>query len=349
MSKLTNYQIPTTNYLCVVTYDAIIEQAKKKQFAPVYFLHGDEPWFIDQIADAIEENALPAAERSFNQSIFYGRDSDARTIKDVARQYPMMSERIVILLREAQDMKTLTDLLTYIEKPSPTTVLVISHKHGKLDSRTKFGKAIAQHAVVFESKTLYDNQVPDWIAGYVKNLGFKIAGDNTFVLADLLGTEISHIANELTKLVIGLEKGQEITKELIKGKISDTRSFNIFDLQKAVVSRDVVKLHRILQYFEANPKDAPLVVVISTLYSFFSKLYQFSFLKGQSDAAIVEALKLRSSYFLKDYKGAQISRLQAEKAIHLLSAYDLRSKGVNNGSASQSALLDELCWKLTHL
>jgi len=333
-----------------MTHQEILKSLRAKDYKPVYLLHGPESHFIDTISKYVETKILSEGERSFNQMIFYGKDADAKTIIDTASRYPMMASHQVVILKEAQDMKGLQDLQLYIEKAVTTTILVICHKHRKLDARTRLAKALKKHAVVFESKKLYDNQVPDWITTYLKSKKMTIAPNASQLIAEYLGTNLSKIVNELDKLVINLPAGTAVNEKHIQDNIGISKDYNVFELQRALGSRDVVKANRIINYFVANPRKNPLVVVVGTLYNYFSKVFMMHFLRQAADHEASKALKLRSDYFLKEYKMAarNFGLPKTKQVIHLLKEYDLRSKGVDNDSTSEGELMKELVWKILH-
>lgn len=332
-----------------MTSDEILRDIQAGRFAPVYFLHGEEPFFIDQIADAVEAKALPEAERGFNQTILYGKEVDHLTLLDYLRRYPMMSERQVVILREAQEMKSLAELAAYIENPMPSTVFVACHKHKKVDSRTKFGKALGSKGIVFfESKKLYDNQIPDWISSACKTRKLSIEPTAAALMAEYLGTDLAKISNELDKLALNLPAGTSISVTHIQDNIGISKDYNVFELQKALATRDRAKVARIQQHFAANIKKNPLIVTISSLYAYFSKVFMLHSLKGQPDAEVLKALDLRSDWFLKEYKtaAANFSASQCARVIGHLKDYDLRSKGVNNDGTEEEELMKELFWKV---
>lgn len=334
-----------------MTADEIIRSVQAKQFAPIYFLHGEEPFFIDQIADAIEANALPEAERGFNQTILYGKDTDHLTLLDTLRRYPMMSERQVVILREAQEMKGLAELASYVENPMPSTVFVVCHKHKKADTRTKFGKSLSsKNVVLFESKKLYDNQVPDWISASCRARKLNVDPRAAALMAEYLGTDLAKISNELDKLALNLPAGAAIGTAEVQENIGISKEYNVFELQKALAARDVAKVARIEQHFASNLKKNPLIVTISSLFGYFSKVFMLHSLKGQPDAEVLKALELRSDWFLKDYKLAakHFNYAQCAQIIGYLKEYDLRSKGVNNDGTEEAALMKELFWKIMH-
>lgn len=333
-----------------MTYEELIRSIRSRQFASIYFFHGEEPFFIDRLEQAIEENVLPEAERGFNQAILYGKDIEPLTLLDYVRRYPMMSERQVVVLREAQEMRNIAELLAYVENPMPTTVLVLSYKHKKYDMNTKFGKALKKHAEVFESKKLYDNQLPDWITSYAKL--HKLAFDQpaTALLAEYLGADLSRVANEIDKLAINLPPGSTITAQHVQDYVGISKDYNVYELQKALGMRDMAKVARIQAYFAANIRKNPLIVTIGSLYTYFSKVYMLHWLRGQSDAEMVKTLELRSDWFLKEYKLAAnfYQAAQAAAVLHLLKEYDLRSKGINNIGAGEEELMKELFFKILH-
>jgi DNA polymerase-3 subunit delta len=335
-----------------MTFQELQQSLKKKEYRPVYFLHGEESYFIDAISDRIEDGVLNEGERAFNQTILYGKDTDHLTVLDIARRYPMMAERQVVIIKEAQDMKTLKELQTYVEKPLTSTLLVICHKNGKYNLNSKFGKAIQEKGVVFEAKRLYDNQVPDWIQDFLKGKKISIKSDAAHLIAEYLGTDLSKVVNELDKLVINLPAGAEVNLQIVEETIGISKDFNVFELQKALGERNILKANRIVNYFAANPRRNPLPVVIGSLYTFFSKVYMLSFLQNQAEKDQLAALELRSAYFLKDYREAArlFNRPRSEQVLSLLREYDLKSKGVDYNSTGkpEGDLLKELVWKILH-
>ena len=331
-------------------FNQLLEELKGGKFQPIYFLHGTESYFIDHIADYIELNALEDSEKAFNQTILYGKDIDHLAVMDTARRYPMMASRQLVIIKEAQEMKSLKELKSYVEQPSETTLLVICHKHKKFNLNTSFGKALKKNAVVFESKSPYDNEMPGWITQYLKQKKLSIKTEVAALIAEYLGKDLSKVANELDKLSVNLPSGSEVTTKEVEENIGISKDYNIFELQKALGMRDVEKVGRIIQYFASNPKRNPMPVVISSLYNYFSKIYMLHFLRNKSDSEMLTALNLRSAYFLKDYKFAlkNYSLPSTEATLGYLYEYDLKSKGVdfNNTGKSDSALLKELTWKI---
>ena len=330
----------------------LLKSIKAKDFAPLYLLHGEEPYFIDQLEAAIEKYALQEHERAFNQTIVYGKDTDYLQVVDAARRFPMMAERQLILLREAQDMRDLKDLVKYAEKPAPTTVLVISHKHKKLNGNLALTKQLKQTGVVFESKALYENKVPNWISGYLRDRKYTIQPEAGSLLAEYLGTSLGKITNELDKLLLNVAPGTEITTAIVEEQVGVSKDYNAFELQRALGHREPLKVARILQYFRANPKAAPLPMITGSLYNYFSKVLLLRELQANraSRQEIMKTLSLRFDFFLADYETT--ARNYPEAALHnvfaLLREYDLKSKGVGSNLAGREEheLLKELCWKV---
>jgi len=333
-----------------LTYDQILQSLKARNFAPVYFLHGKEAYFIDQISDYIERNVLTEGERAFNQTILYGKDTEFQGVRDIVSRYPMMAERQVVILKEAQEMKSLTELAGYLEKPVPTTILVICFKHKKLDGRTKFAQLLKKNATVYESKPIYDNQVAGWIIDHLKKKKLEISNNAAQLMADYLGTDLSKIDNELDKLAINLPSGSKVTIQHVQENIGISKDFNVFELQKALGLRQTAKANQIINYFIANPKQNNIIMVISSLYSYFSKLFLLHHLRGATDQQVLKTLSIGSAYFLKEYKAAvrHYPYGKIRQIIGLLSEYDLRAKGVDNHSTDHGALMKELVFKILH-
>jgi len=333
-----------------MTYPQIIKELKAKKYAPIYLLHGNESYYIDKISKFIEENVLTEGEKSFNQMVMYGKDTDHKTLIDTCSRYPMMASHQVVILKEAQEMKSLKELLPYIEKPVHTTILVICFKHKKFDGRTKFGKLVKQKALVFESKKLYDNKIPDWIQTYLKDKKLNITPSAAALVAEYLGEDLSKVSNELDKLAINLAAGTEVNEKHIQEQIGISKEYNVFELQKALGSKNIVKSNRIINYFISNPKKNPLVVVVGTLFNFFSKVYLTHFLKNSSEREMMEKLGVRHAFFLKDYKLAarNYPYQQSQNVISILKEYDLKSKGVDRVNATDGDLMKEMIFKILH-
>jgi len=326
-------------------YQKIISDVKAGNFQPVYCLYGPEPFFIDKITDAIIAHALTPPEKAFNEIILYGKEIDHLAVVDNARQFPMMANRRLVVVKEAQEMRTLSALESYVLSPSPQTVLVIAHKHKKLDMRTKFAKALKKHSLLFESKKLYDNQVPQWISSYLRDKSFNIAPDATYLLTEYLGADLSRITTELDKLIINLKGEKSVNKAHIQKYVGISKEYNVFELQNAIGKRDVKKAHRIINYFHENPKNNPLVLVLGNLYGYFCKLTLVKENANLPDQAMTSVLGLspRAVGFVKDYKSAagNFSMDHLEYIFKALAESDRKSKGVGARNNSAKAILQE--------
>jgi DNA polymerase-3 subunit delta len=326
----------------------IVTDIKKGNTKPIYFLMGDEPYYIDAIASYIEKNVLSDQEKGFNQMVLYGRDVTIEDIVSNAKRYPMMSDKQVILVKEAQELsRTIEKLETYAANPQPTSILVICYKYKKLDKRKKLYKTIEKSGVLFESKKLYENQVSDWIRRVLSGKNYSISPKATHMLIEFLGTDLGKINNELEKLQLVLPVGTEITPMHIQDNIGLSKDFNNFELRKSVGERDVLKSNRIINYFAQNPKDNPTVVTVSLLYSFFSQLLQYHALTDKSKSSVARVLKI-NPFFVGDYQTAanNYPMKKVSQVISLLRDADLKSKGVGASNLSQIDLLKELLFKI---
>ncbi|CAN5433188.1 DNA polymerase III subunit delta [soil metagenome] len=332
-----------------MNYLDIISDLKKKVYKPVYFLSGEEPYFIDKISDFIEQKVLDESEKEFNQTILYGRDTDVVAIIGEAKRYPMMSDKMVIIVKEAQNIKNIEGLDSYISNPLDSTILVICYKYKTLDKRKSFPKTVAKKGILFESKKLYENKIPDWISGYLKEKKYAISPKSSQLLTEYLGTDLGKISNELDKLMINLPPGTEISPDHIQMNIGISKDFNTFELNDALTKRDVVKANRIVNYFAANSKEHPLVLTIASLNSFFVKLLRYHGLEDKSKDSAARALGV-NPFFVNDYiAAARNYPMEKIKAISgFLREYDLRSKGIDNASADDGELMKELIWKILH-
>ncbi|MFZ4543500.1 MAG: DNA polymerase III subunit delta [Saprospiraceae bacterium] len=331
-----------------MTYQEIVQQISTRKFQPVYLLQGDEPFYIDELTTLFEDKVLSEGEKAFNFTMFYGEETDFRSVVDTARRYPMMCEYQLVIVREAQEMKTLGELSAYVEKPTPSTILVICHKHKKIDARTNAGKILNQKSEVFESKKLYDNQVPDWIINYLKDQKLNIKPDSAAMLSEYLGNDLSRIVNELQKLSMNLPVGTYISAEHIEKYIGISKEYNVFELTKALSSRDISKCNKIVLHLNENSKRNPFIATVATIYGFFSKVYMLHFLKGRSPTEQVKALGVKSEWAMKEHLAATrfYSPEKVEYIIGQLSTYDLRAKGVNNVNTGEEELLRELIAKI---
>jgi DNA polymerase III subunit delta len=332
-----------------MTFDQIIGDIKRKIYHPVYLLHGEEPYFIDAITELIEESVLTDTEKEFNQTVVYGRDTDPGSIIDMARRFPMMANYQVVVVREAQDIEKIENLQPYVEKPQPSTILVIAHKYRKIDQRKSFAKSVDKAGVLFESARIYENKVPGWINEQIVGMGYSIRPEACQLLAEYLGNDLGRISSELEKLLINLPAGNAIDAAIIERNIGINKDYNIFELQNALGARDVAKANRIVSHFAANTRQNPMIVVLTVLFSFFMKLMIYHQLPDKSRNVAAAALSV-NPFFLKDYTLAaekySFRRLRA--IIGLLREYDLRLKGINNGSTEESELLRELVYKILH-
>ena len=338
-----------------MTFEQILSDLKNKVYHPVYFLMGEEPYFIDVVTDYIAENILDESEKGFNQTILYGRDTDALTIISQAKRFPMMANHQVVIIKEAQSIRNIEDLLPYIKNPLKSTLLVICYKYKTLDKRKKFTKEVGENAILFESKKLYENQIQSWINIYLKEKGYQINPKASLLLTEFLGTDLSKIANELEKLMLNIPAESNgsalltITAEHIEENIGISKDFNNFELHNALGTRNILKANQIINYFAANPKNNPLVVTISLLYSFFSKTFAYHHIKDKSKNNVASMLKI-NPFFVKDYdiaaKNYNINKLTS--VISHLREYDTKSKGLDNATTTDGELLKELVYKIMH-
>ncbi|MBL7776715.1 MAG: DNA polymerase III subunit delta [Chitinophagales bacterium] len=334
------------------TTESVLADIKARKFAPIYFLCGEEPYFIDQIADWIEAHALNDMEKAFNQTVLYGKDTNARQIVETAGRLPMMAERQVVIVREAQALSIKEEeeaqYLRYIKNPVKSTILVFAWKHGKPDGRKQFGKEMQKAAVYVESKPLYENQVAPWIKQWLAERKFKIEEHAAELLVEFTGTDLSKISNELEKLLINPPAGGLITVEHIENGVGISKDFNVFEFSKAIRNRQVSKAQQIATYFKANPKNGPFVLILGTLHTDFVRLYQMHFLKGALDKEVASAIGV-NPFFIKDYKTAvnNYTLAKIEQVFHLLKEYDLRFKGVNSSNnIDEGELLREMTYRI---
>jgi len=330
-------------------FKSIRSDLNNRKFSPVYFLVGEkETFFVDLIANLIEDTVLSEEEKAFNQSILYGKDMTIEDIIGQAKQYPMMAEHRVIIVREAQSlMKSLESLAAYVEQPQQSTILVFCIKHKKMDGRLKVTKLVKKKAVYFESKPLYDNKVPQWISETLATSGLTIAPKASEMLVEFLGTNLSHIYKELEKLQFILPKGAHITPELVEENIGISKDFNNFELTKAIGLKNELKAQQIVFYFAQNPKNHPLLLTTAQLNSFFIKLLRFHALKDKSQYAAAKALGV-NPFFVKDYSYAaqNFSMKKASYALSLIREVDMKGKGVQANQIPHGDLLKELLVKL---
>ncbi len=329
--------------------EKIIADWKKKQFKPIYWLEGEEPFFIDQVVNYAEHHILTEAEAGFNLTIFYGKDADWASVVNACMRYPMFAERQVVLLKEAQQMRDLEKLENYIENPLPSTIFVVSHKEKKVDGRGKLAKLLKQKGEVLSTKKMYENQVPEWADKMVQQHGLTITQKALFLLVDHIGNDLSRIQNEIEKLAVNLGARKNISEDDIENFIGVSKEFNVFELQAAIAQKNLSKAIRIIQYFEANPKAGPIQMILPALYNFFSKVYMVYSVGSQDEKTIASALGV-NPYFAKDYLGAarKYDFQGVEKILLLLHQYNLRGLGVNDGNTSDAGLMKEMAVKMMY-
>ncbi|WP_214071651.1 DNA polymerase III subunit delta [Mucilaginibacter sp. dw_454] len=335
----------------------IIKDLKNRKFKPIYLLHGDEPYFTDLVSNYVEHHLLSDAEKGFNQTVLYGKDTDVMMVLNASKRYPMMADYQVVLVKEAQDMKwgsesddkkSINPLLNYLENPLPSTILVFCYKYGKFDKRKKTYKAIEKSGLVFESAALYDSKVPAWIEGYVAEKGYKINAQASAMLSEYLGNDLSKVANELDKLMLNVSIGQEINLKLIQDNIGISKEYNVFELQTALGRKDALKVNQIINYFEANPKNNPIVLMLGNLNNFFTKVLIYHYVKDKSQQNLAKEMGV-NPFFVKDYEQAARSYPYGKtmQIISYLREYDVKSKGVESNT-DHGGLMKELMFKILH-
>ncbi len=326
----------------------IVNDIKGGNIKPMYFLMGEEPYYIDKLSDYIEGNVLSEEEKGFNQTVLYGRDITIEDIVSTAKRYPMMAERQVVIVKEAQDLsRTIDKLESYAENPMPTTVLVICYKYKTLDKRKKATKLLAKNGVVYESKKLYENQVGDWIKRVLSGKKYNIEPKATAMLVEFLGTDLSKINNELEKLQIVLPKGSTITPAVIEENIGFSKDYNVFELRKAIGERNQLKAYKIAENFANNPKENPMVVTTGLVFGFFVQLLKYHGLKDKNPKNVAAVLGV-NPFFLKEYDLA-IKNYPMRKVSGIVAALreiDVKSKGVGANALSNSDLLKEMLYKI---
>lgn len=326
----------------------VVSDIAQGKIKPIYFLYGEEAFYIDAIASYIEKNVLQEEEKGFNQMVLYGKEISIDDIESNAKRFPMMAERQVVIIKEAQHLsRSIEKLTAYAKNPQPTTVLVICYKYKKLDKRKQLYKALRLTGVLFESKKLYENQVSDWIRGQLSNKGYRISHKAAVLLTEYLGTDLSRINNELEKLQFVLPKETEVTPELIETHIGISKDYNNFELKKAIGEGNVTKATRIINYFAQNPKDNPFVLTVTLLNSFFTQLLQYHGLKDHSPKSVASALRI-NPYFVSEFQTAarNYPMKKVSGIVSHLREMDMKGKGVGANSATQSDLLKELLVKI---
>ncbi|MDE5678152.1 DNA polymerase III subunit delta [Phocaeicola sp.] len=333
------------------TYEEIARDLKKRLYKPVYYLMGEESYYIDRIAEYIAQTVLNESEKEFNQTIVYGTDIDIATIINVAKRYPMMAKYQVVIVKEAQNVKNMEELSFYLQKPLESTILVLCHKHGTLDRRKKLAAEIDKVGVLFESKKIKEVQLPGFISSYLKRKSVEIEPKATEMMAEFVGTDLSRMAGELEKLIITLPKGQRrITPEQIERNIGISKDYNNFELRNALIAKDVFKANQIIKYFEENPKTNPLQMTLAVLFNFFSNLMLAYYAPEKSEQGIASQLGFKSPWQSKDYLFAmrKYSGVKVMQIIGEIRYCDAKSKGVGNASARDGELLRELVYTILH-
>ncbi|MFL5742140.1 MAG: DNA polymerase III subunit delta [Flavisolibacter sp.] len=327
--------------------EKILNELKKRQFRPVYWLEGEEEYFIDQVIDYAEHRILTESEKGFNLSVFYGRDSSWPDLINACRKYPMLSDLQVVILKEAQSMRDLERLESYIEKPLSSTLLFVAYKGKKVDGRTRLAKLLKEKATVLTTKKLYDNELPEWTQELVQSKGYTISNKALMLLIDHIGNDLSRLNNEINKLVLNLASRKNISEDDIETYVGVSKEFNVFELQQAIAHKDLYKAMRIIQYFEANPKAAPIQLVFPSLYNFFSKVQMIYSIPSRDEKSVATAIGV-NSFFARDYvqTASRYSLQEIEKLILLLHQYNLKGIGINDAGNSDAMLMKEMVVKM---
>lgn len=327
----------------------LLKEIRNKKFEKIYFLHGEEPYFIDVLTKAIQDNALEESERDFNQSILYGKDTEVLSLISELKSYPMMAERRLVILKEAQYFKAIEQLESYLENPANSTIFVICYKYKTFDARKKTLKNALKNGVVFKSEKVKEYQLAEWIQQYIKTTGYELTSKACMLLIESLGNDLGRIVKELEKLAVLIEKGTIINENHIEENIGISKDYNVFELTNAVANMDNLKALKIVDYFDHNPKAADLVFVISNLFKFFSQIMRIHFLPNKSREAVAKALGVHPFVAgeLTNAKNKYDPRKIAAN-IALIHEYDLKSKGVGNTSVTQGELMREMVYQLIH-
>ncbi|WP_185123722.1 DNA polymerase III subunit delta [Reichenbachiella sp. 5M10] len=336
-------------------YQEILSNLKAGQYAPVYFLQGEETYFIDQIVDYIEEHAVEESMKGFNQVIVYGKDADIPTIINHAKGFPMMSDRKVVIIKEAQELAGFDKELgekyftNYLENPQPSTILVFAYKYKSLDKRKKLSKLFVKHAVVMSSAKMYDNQLPTWIEGYVKDKGKKIDQKALFLITENIGNNLTRISNEIDKMLINISGVDLITSDHVYKNIGISKEYNVFELQKALSYRNVMKANEIIHYFKSDPKSNPLIPIIANIFAFYNKILLIHHSKNKSDQYLASLLGVHP-FFVKEYimaaKNYPLSKVIDN--IRYIKIADMKSKGIDYPPQSEGEIMKELVFTLLH-
>ncbi|WP_127124454.1 DNA polymerase III subunit delta [Pseudoflavitalea rhizosphaerae] len=327
--------------------EKIIGDWKKKKFKPVYWLEGEEDYFIDQVIHYAEHEILTESEAGFNLMVFYGKDASWVDVVNACKRYPMFSERQVVILKEAQQMREIDKLESYIEHPLSSTIFVVSYKEKKVDGRSKLAKTLKEKGEMLTTKKMYDNQLPDWTNELIQSKGRSISQKALMLLVDHIGNDLSRINNEIDKVLVNLGERTSITEDDIEKYVGVSKEYNPFELQSAMAAKDLAKAMKIIQYFEANPKAAPIQLVLPTLYNLFSKTYMIFGQQAKDDRTVATNIGV-NPYFVKDYMATarNYGYSGVESALLLLHQYNLKSVGVNDSGTSDGSLLKEMVVKM---
>ena len=335
-----------------MTYEALLKDLKDRNFKPIYLLHGEESFYIDSIVKYAAENILDEGERDFNQTVLYAKDTSPINVIDAATRLPMMSEYNVVILKEAQQYKKASQwevFEQYFESPSNSTILIIAHKYKKFDKRSRIYKILAKKSVIMESAGVKDYQLPTWVSEYVRKKGWNITDKACALVAEYVGNELERIVNELEKLFIVIEEGQQINEKHIEEHIGISKDYNVFELSNAILEKDLVKANRIIKYFGENPKATHITVVLGSLYSLYQRLFKAHFSKTNDPRQLASVLGIHP------YPAKELllnKRKHPAKVISrnfgILREYDLLAKGVGTGGTPDAELMKELVYKLMH-
>lgn len=327
--------------------DHILTDLQKKNYKPVYWLEGEEDFFIDEIIDFAENNILSEGEKGFNLTTFYGRDTDWTDVINACRRYPMFSEKQVILLKEAQAMRGIEKLEGYVERPLASTILFVSYKGKKVDGRTKFAKVLKEKGVVLTTKKLYENELPDWTQKLIKSKGYSVTNRALYLLIDHIGNDLSRINNEIDKIILNLNERKEITEDDIENFVGISKEYNVFELQDALAKKDLFKAFRIAQYFESNPKAGPIQMILPSLHNFFSKLQLIHTTAASNEKAMASQIGVPDWKIREYFQAANRYNINSiEKNLVLLMQYNLRSIGIDDAGTEDALLLKELLVKM---
>lgn len=325
----------------------IIANWKNNVFDAVYWLEGEEPFYIDQVVDYAEKHLLPEAERAFNLTLFYGKDADWAQVINACKRYPVFAEKQVVILKEAQHMNQIEKLLSYIDKPLSSTIFIVAHKDKNVDGRSALAKALKTKAVVVSTKKMYDNKLPEWVMGWVAERGYQISPKAVQIIVDHIGNDLSRIQNELEKLIVNLGDRKKMTEDDIEKFIGISKEYNAFEFQDAIAQKNFSKAIKMIQFFESNHKAAPIQLILPTLYAFFSKLYSIYGLGSSDERRIASEVGI-PPFLVKNYTAAarHYSYGKVEQILLSIQEYNLKVIGINDADNTDADLLKELVVKI---